>query len=119
MGNTCGSEVTREPDTICIEYFNVHGRGDPIKALLHHNGTAFVEENVSIPNYLMRKARGSKAGEFGSALPVVHYQGKSMQQVGAVMRALAIERGYYNPRDWRQAMKIDWVIDTWGEMLDA
>ncbi len=24
-----------------------------------------------------------------------------------------------NPNDWKQARKIDWIIDTWGELIGA
>ena len=64
---------------------------------------------------MMRKGTGN-TGEMGQ-LPFIHYQGRSMQQFNAVLRAIGIEKGYYNPRDWRQAIKIDWIVDTWADLL--
>ena len=42
-----------------------------------------------------------------------------MQQTGAILRALGVQHGYYNPRDYQAAGKIDWIVDTWGELLTA
>ena len=65
----------------------------------------------------MRKGTGN-TGEFG-AMPIVYYQGKVMQQTGAILRSLGVQHGYYNPRDYQLAGKIDWIVDTWGELLTA
>ena len=64
---------------------------------------------------MMRKGTGN-TGEMGQ-LPFIHYRGHSMQQFNAVLRAIGTEKGYYNPRDWRQAIKIDWIVDTWADLL--
>ena len=117
MGN-CSSGENVGPETVKIEYFRGSlGRAEPIRVMLHHANVDFVEDPVSFPGWGMRKVTGN-TGEFG-ALPIVSYQGQSMQQTGAILRALGIERGYYNPRDWRQAGQIDWIVDTWGELLTA
>ena len=42
-----------------------------------------------------------------------------MQQTGAILRALGVQHGYCNPRDYQLAGKIDWIVDTWGELLTA
>ena len=34
-----------------------------------------------------------------------------------MLRAVGIERGYYNPRDWRQSIKVDQILDNWAELL--
>ena len=114
MGNACAGE-TVSPDMVSIEYFEGHGRVEPLKALLHHSGTQFHFSPVGLAGWMYRKGTGN-TGEMGQ-LPIVRYQGKAMQQFNAILRAVGVEKGYYNPRDWREAGKIDWVIDTWGELL--
>ena len=116
MGNACEGEPI-SPDMMNIEYFGMHGRAEPLKALLHHSGTPFHFSAVSIPGWLSRKVTGN-TGEMG-ALPIVHYQGKSMQQFNAILRATGMKYGYYDPRDWRQAGRIDWVVDTWAGLLEV
>ena len=116
MGNACESDSS-SPDHIIIEYFDAHGRPEPIRALLHHAGVPFSNDSVSLPGWAWRKTVGS-TGEFGG-LPIVRYQGRQMQQTGAILRALGTERGYYNPRDWQQAAKIDWLIDSFNELINV
>ena len=29
-----------------------------------------------------------------------------------------IEHGYYDPKDWKLAMKIDWILDTFGDHIN-
>ena len=116
MGNACAGE-TVGPETVKLEYFKGHGRAEPIRAMLNHANVHYVEAPVGIPTWMMRKGTGN-TGEFG-ALPIVHYQGKQMQQTGAILRALGVQHGYYNPRDYQAAGRIDWIVDTWGELLTA
>ena len=67
--------------------------------------------------WMVRKGSGN-TGEFGQ-LPIVSYQGRDMQQFGAVLRSVGVEKGYYNPRDFRESMRIDWILDTWADLLIA
>ena len=115
MGNACASDNT-SPDTVKIEYFSgVHGRPEPLRVLLHHANVPYVDSSVSLTGWMVRKGTG-RTGEMGQ-LPIISYQGKEMQQATAVLRAIGVERGYYNPRDWRQAQRIDWILDTQNELL--
>ena len=115
MGGACGGE-TVSPDVFKIQYFkDVHGRAEPLRVLLHYSGTPFVESGVSMAGWMVRKGSGS-TGEFGQ-LPIISYQGRDMQQFNAVLRSVGVEKGYYNPRDFRESMRIDWIIDTWAELL--
>ena len=78
MGN-CSSGENVGPETVKIEYFRGSlGRAEPIRVMLHHANVDFVEDPVSFPGWGMRKVTGN-TGEFG-ALPIVSYQGQSMQQ---------------------------------------
>ena len=115
MGGACGGE-TVSPEVYKIQYFkDVHGRAEPLRLLLHYSGTPFVESGVSMAGWMVRKGSGN-TGEFGQ-LPIVSYQGRDMQQFGAVLRSVGVEKGYYNPRDFRESMRIDWIVDTWGGLL--
>ena len=115
MGNGCSADPT-DPSHVKIEYFSGgHGRAEPLRVLLHHAGVPFTDDTVSLTGWMWRKTINN-TGEMGG-LPIVHYQGRQMQQTGAVLRAFGTEKGYYNPADWKQAAKIDWIIDTWGDLL--
>ena len=114
MGNACAGEAIN-PEIVSIEYFEGHGRPEPLRAMLHHAGVPFHTKNVGLAGWMMRKGTGN-TGEMGQ-LPIVRYRGQEMQQFGATLRAIGIERGYYNPNDWHQSMNVDWIVDTWGELL--
>ena len=116
MGNACGSGPP-DPAVVQITYFKVHGRAEPLRVLLHHSNTQWTDDSVSLPGWGIRKASGN-TGEMG-ALPIVSYQGRNMQQLGAILRSLGIEKGYYDPTNWQQARQIDWIIDTWGDLISA
>ncbi len=117
MGQACGSEEYQS-EKICIEYFtDIHGRAEPLRCLLSHAQIEWEEKGVNMAGWVWRKTT-KNTGEMGQ-LPIIHYQGKDMQQFGAVLRAIGVEKGYYNASDWRQAAKIDWIIDTWGELIGA
>lgn len=116
MGGACGGE-TVSPETYKVQYFkDVHGRAEPLRLMLHYSGTEFVNSGVTLSGWMVRKGAGN-TGEFGQ-LPIVSYQGRDMQQLGAILRSVGTEKGFYNPRDFRDSMRIDWIIDTWGERLN-
>ena len=48
---------------------------------------------------------------------MAQYKGVQRQQLGAILRMIGIENGYYDPSNWQQAMRIDWVVDTWGDVV--
>ena len=115
MGNGCSADPT-DPSHIKIEYFGGgHGRPEPLRVMLHHAGIPFSNDDVSMTGWVWRKTINN-TGEMGG-LPIVHYQGKQMQQAMAVLRALGTEKGYYDPADWKKCAKIDWVCETWNDLL--
>ena len=45
-------------------------------------------------------------------------EGEAISRFGPVLRSLGIRYGYYNPKDWRQTMLIDPVVETWTEVIN-
>ena len=41
-----------------------------------------------------------------------------MTQAMSILRAFGIEYGYYNPKDWQEAAKIDWILHTWNDCIN-
>lgn len=106
----------KNDEKITITYFEGgHGRPDPIQQLLEHKGVPYERRNISQEAWGEKKARGD-TGEMGQ-LPVVVTKGREMQQTVATLRALGVEYGYYNPRDWKAAMAIDMISETENEMF--
>lgn len=115
----CGSSTAALPsDQIGVEYFKVHSRAEPLRAMLNHKGCEYTEQPVSLPGWMNKKISGKDNNEFGLFLPVVSFKGKRIGQFNATLRAIGIEHGYYDPSDWKQAIKIDWIVDTWAGCLN-
>jgi len=39
--------------------------------------------------------------------------------MGAILRHFGVRYGYYNPRDYRQAIMADEVVDTFADVMGA
>ena len=100
-----------------VEYFGMcYGRADPIRFLLHHAKVDY--EYVGYEQAQWGQIKGTPAaGEFGG-LPKVTYQGKEYGQSLATLRMLGAKLGYYDPKDWKKAAKIDQILDAWVDMLE-
>ena len=115
----CGSSTDVVlPEGIQIQYFKAHGRPEPLRAMLYHAGKTWTEMPVSIPTWIGKKISKKPNNEFGLFLPIFYWNGKKMTQTTAVLRAIGIEYGYYNPNDWQEAAKIDWILHTWNDCLN-
>ncbi len=75
-----------------------------------------------MPDWEQRKSEG-KGGEFGGGLPqAVYTEGgveHKLAQFSAIMRTFGIRFGYYDAGDWKQAMYVDPIMDTWGDIADS
>ena len=102
---------------IKVEYFGfAHNRVDPIRFLLHHAKVDY--EYVGYEQAQWGAIKGTPAaGEFGG-LPKVTYAGKEYGQSMATLRMLGAKLGYYDPKDWKMAAKIDQILDAWVDMLE-
>ena len=100
MGCSSSSDIARDPNVPHIAYFKgVHGRAEPIKAMLSHKGTPHRIELVGGAGFVLKKKMGNNKTEF-KGLPMLYYKGQEMAQTLAILRMLGIEHGYYNPTDW-------------------
>ena len=111
------------PGTIEWCYFGLNGRGDPLKQMFEYHGQAHNKKAYEIPEWGEVKARG-EGGEFGGGLPQVTIPGPDgkplrMAQMGAILRSLGVRFGYYNPKDWKQSVKVDGLVDTYADVLGS
>ena len=67
-------------------------------------------------NFVLKTKVTGDTGEMGG-FPKAQYKGVERQQLGAILRMIGIENGYYDPSNWQQAMRIDWIVDTWGDAV--
>ena len=102
---------------ITVEYFGMgYGRADPIRFLLHHAKKDYQYIGYDFEQWGKIKGEG-KGGEF-AGLPRVNLDGKEYGQSMATLRMLGAKYGYYDPKDWRCAAKVDVFVDAWVDMHD-
>ena len=115
----CGSSsapVSR--DTVKATYVaGLSARGEPIYALCNYAKKDHVRADIHLLKFVWRTKVSKNTGEMGG-FPTVLYKDVQRQQLGAIIRMIGIENGQYDPTDWKQAMRIDWIVDTWGDMTN-
>ena len=52
-------------------------------------------------------------------MPQVQYKGVQMQQTLAILRMIGVEHGFYDPKDWQAAGKIDMVCESFNNILGS
>jgi len=73
-----------------LQYFNIHGRGEPIRALLHYKQANFADEVITFEEWPSLK----KSGDFPNAqLPVLEVDGYRMNQEDAILQFLGSRHG--------------------------
>ena len=94
-------------------YFDVYGKAEPIRIMLHHAKFAFEDVRLTSEQFQAKKASGElPAGQ----LPVwVSDDGKVYNQSHAILRALAIEHGYYGD-NFEERWAADMVLDTYEDL---
>ena len=103
-------------ENIKLEYFEVYGRADPIRFLLHHAKIDYEYVGYDFPTWGKIKAEG-KNGEFGG-LPRVTINGEEMGQSLAILRMFGAKYGYYPINDWKTSFHINVILDVWPDMLE-
>ena len=106
------------------KYFNGLGRGDPLHQMFEYHGQPHNKYGFDPfdGSWDKIKAEGG-GGEFGGGLPQADLScnGKThnMGQFGAILRSFGIRYGYYDPADWKCAMVVDPIIDTWADVMNG
>lgn len=100
---------------IKLHYFAGYGRGEAIRMLLAHAKVEF--ENVTYTFETLAEIKASGNLEFGQ-LPALEVDGKFYAQSTAILRMLGKQHGYY-PEDAYESWRVDSVIDTLGDLMNA
>lgn len=77
---------------ITLHYFDIYGRGEIIKMILHHHGTSFTDHKVAQDKW--PELQRSGLSEFG-ALPMLEIDGHKLVESRAIARYLCRKFGYY------------------------
>jgi prostaglandin-H2 D-isomerase / glutathione transferase len=78
--------------SIVLHYFDINGRGEIIRMILHYNGASFTDHRVTQDKWPELKSTG--LAEFGG-LPVVEIDGHRLCESRAIARYLCRKFGYY------------------------
>ncbi|CAG9326153.1 unnamed protein product [Blepharisma stoltei] len=104
---------------ITLHYFNLYGRGELARYILHYHGTQFTDHRVEFGEWPALKSSG--VAEFGQ-LPVLEIDGIRMVQSKAIARYLCQKFGYYpnSPTDvyWVESL-VDLREDIISEYFKA
>ena len=100
---------------IKLYYFDVYGRAEAIRMLLHHAKVEFTDVIVTKEEVEKMKADGKL--EFGQ-VPVIEHNGKFFSQSNAILRFLGSKHGYY-PADPVESWRVDSTIDSVGDLTNA
>ena len=92
-------------------YFDVYGKAEPIRIMLNHAKVAYEDVRMTGNMWAEKKAT-VPAGQ----VPVwVTDDGKVYNQSHAILRALAIEHGYYG-ENFEERWAADMVLDTFEDL---
>jgi len=100
---------------IKLHYFDIHGRGECARMILHYNGTAFEDNRLNGEQWQALKASG--IAEFGQ-LPVLEIDGHKLVQSHSINRYLCQKFGYY-PSDPAQVYFVESICDLKEDVLSS
>ena len=91
-------------------FYEIHGKVEPIRMLLHQAGVDYDFKSFSFPAFAVWKQLGmSKSGQ----VPLyVDENGKYCNQSNAILRKLGRQHGYYFSDDAEETFLVDWVLET-------
>lgn len=96
-----------------LYYFDINGRADFIRFLLHHAKVEFEDIRINHEQFAALKAEGKL--EFGQ-VPMLEVDGKQFVQTYAILRYLGKQYGYY-PESPLDAWKVDSIVDATDDFL--
>ena len=92
---------------VSVCYFNLHGRAEYIRAMLHYADVPFKNEEITLEDWPNHKM----SGRFPfNSMPLVTIDGIAMNQSKAAARAVAIKYGFYHS-DPKIIHAIDAILD--------
>ena len=94
-----------------LHYFELHGRGDPIRVLLNHAEVQFEDKRYNFDNW-----GAVKPTMPNQQIPCLELPGgKKMGQSMAILRFVGMKHGYY-PTDLLEAHKADELCDGYSDV---
>ena len=96
-----------------LKYFDIEGRAFMIRVALHHAGIAFTDNRINFAQYKEQKAAGQIPV---TGLPTLTIDGVVYNQSFAILRYAGKLANLY-PHDPTQALIVDLVLDTAGEIF--
>jgi len=103
------SEVKRSKgEEVTLSYFQIRGRGEPIRLMLELNGVAWKEDSSADFDEVLKPKSGSAALPFGQ-LPLIKEGATTTVQMDAIMRKLGRKHGQYVGSD-EELTTIDMIL---------
>ena len=96
-----------------LYYFDLYGRGEPIRMLLHHAKVEFEDKRVTNEEFAQLREDGTLPS---GQVPLWEDEGRQVNQTAAIMRLLGKQHGYYS-MDPMEGYNADWAMDTLGDIF--
>jgi len=96
-----------------LTYFDIPGRGQPIRDAFKIGGVAFEDERISFPDWPTKKA----TTPFGS-IPILTVGDVVISQSNSILRYVGNLTGLY-PKDTLQGAKVDEIMDAVEDFFGA
>ena len=96
-----------------LHYFDIYGRGESIRFLLHHAKAEF--EDVRVNGEALAELKAAGKLEFGQ-LPMLEHDGRHLVQSWSILRYLGKLHGYY-PETSEEAWAVDSIVDAVEDYL--
>ena len=103
-----------DPKTLL--YFQIHGKAEAMRSLLKYTNQEFTDKAITFDEWPVIK----EAGEIplpGGQIPVfTSPEGQTLNQQGAIMRAIGRKTGHYPQDNDQESFLIDWSMDTYQDL---
>jgi len=94
-------------------YFDLYGRGEPIRMLLNHAGVEFEDKRITNEEFTELRENGTLPS---GQVPLWEDEGRQVNQTAAIMRLLGKQHGYYS-MDPAEGYAADWAVDTLADVF--
>ena len=105
--------IIEKADMPTLYYFDLHGRGEPIRMLLTHAKVEFEDKRITNEEFAELRENGTLPS---GQVPLWEDEGRFVNQTAAIMRLLGKQHGYYS-MDPMEGYHADWAIDTLGDIF--
>lgn len=95
-----------------LVYFDMAGRGEPVRILLHSAGIEFTDTRIKFADWDPIQPKTPLG-----ALPILKIDGIAHVQSVALMRYAATLAGFHPTQDPLEALAVDEVLDSCNELL--